>query len=100
MTQNQEDQGQVDDITSDFDRIVNQSMFNRTTARQVFGPLSPQEWQRVKSARSTIVRDNFRLRGGKILFTPEPVAGQEVYFEYVSTNWVRDVDQNDKPLMD
>jgi hypothetical protein len=36
-------------IPSDFDRFIDETMFNRTRKRHVYGPLNPQEWQFQKS---------------------------------------------------
>lgn len=77
-------------LPADFDRIVPDTIFNRTTGRKVLGPISGQEWQAVQ-ARPAIGRiyASFRERAGKILMTPSPGAGETVAFEYVSKNWAK-----------
>jgi hypothetical protein len=86
----QEDQGLVTAIASDFARIVNDTMYDRTDRRPVYGPVTPQDWQQIKGSVSTSVQHTFRVRGGKILFDPAPPAGHAIHFEYVSKNWVTD----------
>lgn len=82
---------QVASITTtftDFGRITNNSMWNRTQSRPVRGPLSDQEWQRRLAAAAQVgVEYYFRIRGGEILFNPVPRAGDSVYFEYISNKW-------------
>jgi hypothetical protein len=73
---------------SDFDHIVNETMWNRTQNWRVLGPLNPDEWQRKKaSAAQAAIGNWFRIRGDAILFYPTPAAGENIYFEYVSSKW-------------
>lgn len=75
-------------LPSDFDRFLNDSMFNRTLDRKIGGPISPQEWQQRKAfPTASTVNYWFRVRGGDILFTPQPQAGEAIYYEYISRNW-------------
>jgi hypothetical protein len=79
---------QVGAIPSAFDRFVNDSMFNRTTARKVVGPISPQQWQAIQANGSyTSVIQSFRRRGTDLLITPTPAAGETIAYEYISKNW-------------
>lgn len=72
----------------DFFRIIDGSMYNRTRAWPVRGPVSPQEWQRRRAAYAQVgPQTYFRIRGDAILFNPVPASGQRVYFEYISENW-------------
>jgi len=74
-------------IPSDFDRIIDDTFFNRTKKRRVRGPLTPQEWQFHKSVVATTIVEAFRIRGSAILITPTPTAGETYAYEYVSKNW-------------
>lgn len=74
-------------LPSDFDRFVNDTVFNRSEKRKLEGPLSAQEWQFHKSVVATTLVEAFRQRGDDILVTPTPTAGQTIAFEYVSKNW-------------
>lgn len=78
---------QTSSIPSDFDRLIPETMFNRTTNRRVHGPIDVSEWQEIQSSLVTRVNPAFRIRGGVILITPNPTAGQSVYYEYISKNW-------------
>ncbi len=74
-------------IETDFDRIVMESMFNRTNVRQVTGPLSPKEWQAQQALTASLLTDSFRLRGGDLLISPTPPATDTYAYEYVSKNF-------------
>lgn len=78
---------QTSSVPDDFHRVIPDTMFNRDTNRKVWGPMSPNEWQLIQSSLVTRVDPAFRLRGGTILFSPTPTAGENVYYEYVSKNW-------------
>lgn len=71
-------------------RITNETMWNRTQQRPVFGPKSPAEWQQLKAQLVTGPWQQYRIRGNTLLFTPAPAAGQSVYFEWITKNWASD----------
>lgn len=77
-------------IPTDLDRFVPNSFFNRSTRRPVTGPLSPKEWQWIKAqpVYSTVYLA-YRERGGAFLMAPQPPAGQQIYYEYISSNWAK-----------
>ena len=90
-------------LPADFDRPLDGSLFNRSTNRKIFGPLSPQEWQFRKSfLEAGTIHDWYRLRGGELLITPQPGGGETVAYEYVSRNWVEAADgtRRDRFVMD
>lgn len=75
-------------IPADFDRIVNDTAFNRTRKWRLNGPLTAEEWQSAKMAGVGPVVPWFRIRGNDLLFIAAPGAGETVAFEYVTTNWI------------
>ena len=74
---------------ADFNRVKDETMFNRDKRRQVFGPLDPNEWQAERALITTNFRDIMRIRGNAILFANVPAAGETIAFEYVSENWAQ-----------
>lgn len=86
-----ESQGRLADLGVDMRKIVNDTIYNRTTQQKVFGPLSKQQWQRNKTYISTGPYPQYRIRGNQIIFNPVPPAGQSCFFEYVSKCWASDV---------
>jgi len=74
-------------LPTDMERIINETLFNRTTTDIVYGPLSPVSWQAQKASGTTASWSQYRLRGNSFWFYPAPAAGNSVYFEYVSSKW-------------
>lgn len=72
-----------------FDYIINDTIWNRTLRRPVYGPKSQQDWQQDKANNINGPFNSFRIINDAINFYPNPVAGQSCYFEYQSRNWVK-----------
>lgn len=84
-----ESQGAISTIAgADFKYILNETIWNRSQRRPVFGPKTPAQWQELKAAFVNGPWNQFRIRGGNILFTPVQAAGQSCFFEWISTYWV------------
>jgi hypothetical protein len=82
-------EAQVAAIPDDFAWFLPDCMFNRSQSRQMVGPVSPQDWQAIKALGSVAPANLlWRERGGVILLTPQPAAGETVAYEYSSVNWV------------
>ncbi len=75
-------------IPDDFDRIINETFYNRTAQRRVEGPADATGWQAYKASTTTMLFDVFRIRGNAMLLAPTPTAGDSYAYEYVSTYWV------------
>jgi hypothetical protein len=71
-----------------FDYIINDTIWNRTLRRPVYGPKSQQDWQQDKANQINGPFNSFRIIADAINFYPNPVAGQTCAFEYQSRNWV------------
>ena len=74
--------------TTGFGYIVNDTIWNRTLRRPVYGPSTQQSWQQQKAMQINGPFNTFRIQNGNINFYPTPVAGQSCYFEYISKNWI------------
>lgn len=74
-------------VPTDFNHIVNHTMFNRTQFRRVTGPLNAEEWQAQQALSTSLLTDSFRIQGGDIYIEPVPEAGDTYAYEYVSKNW-------------
>ncbi len=76
-------------IPSDFGRFCDQSMWDRTQDRPVWGPMSPQQYQQELAGPTfTSMYYGFRVMGANFLMTPIPTAGDTIAFEYVSNQYV------------
>lgn len=79
---------QPDALPDDFDYELNNTVYNRTTRLTLIGPITPQLWQAIKAQpQLNRVYLCWRERDGAILITPEPPAGQEIAYEYVTSNF-------------
>lgn len=80
-------------MPSDFDRLLQNTAWDRTNYWQMRGQLSPREWQdRVSSlATSSDLRRAWRITpsSGSKVFTidPTPASADSLVYEYVSANW-------------
>lgn len=82
------------DLPSDFSRLENQTLWDRTNFEQMRGPLTPQQWQEYKSSvlASTVTTwKRYRIRNvsGSTKFSihPTPDSVDSLVFEYVSKNF-------------
>lgn len=75
-------------VTTGFLSIVNDTIWNRTLRRPVYGPKSQQDWQQAKAMQINGPFNSFRIIANAINFYPVPVAGQSCYFEYITRNWI------------
>lgn len=74
------------DLPVDFDRFVNNTIWNSTIKWEVIGPIDSQEWRFLNDAvvASAPVGSYFRIRKNKIEIFPTPVAVENYNYEYVS----------------
>lgn len=85
-----EDQGAVETIAPGVNYIVNDTIWNRSLRRPVFGPRNQQSWQQQKAFAINGPWSSYRIQAGHIKMYPVPAAGQSCYFEYISKNWCSD----------
>lgn len=79
-------------LPTDYDRMLPETMFNRTTRRFITGPLSAEDWQQQKALVQVYVNPVYRIRGDALLLANAPAAGETIAFEYVSKNWCKAAD--------
>jgi hypothetical protein len=87
-----EDQGALSTIASGLNYIVNDTIWNRSLRRPVFGPKNQQSWQQQKAFAINGPWSSYRLKAGHLWMYPVPTAGQSCYFEYISKNWCQKSD--------
>lgn len=75
-------------LPADYDRLADQTGWNRTDQAPMYGPLTGAEWQRRKASGVTSIYGSFRIRANLIYFDPTPTAAESHAFEYVSSYWV------------
>lgn len=83
-------QEQTSFFPSDFDRFCNDSMWNTTTARKAYGPMTEQEWQQYQAFPIfTTINPAFIVRNTSLYLQPAPPAGETLSYSYVSKNWAQ-----------
>jgi hypothetical protein len=88
-TVNTESQGSLGALTGpDFGWVLNETMWDRTTRRPVYGPKYSAEWQQLKAQLMQGPWWQYRIRGNQVLFIPPPPVGDAIFFEWVSRYWV------------
>lgn len=87
-----ESQGDIETIASNgFSYIKNNTFWDRTEKLPI-GVIDGVDWQQEKGFANTSPHYRVRIRGGELLATPTPTAGNTWAFEYVSENWILDTD--------
>jgi hypothetical protein len=72
-----------------FKKILNDTIFDRSQRVQVTGPLTPRAYQAYKGTTNMNgFYSQYRLRGGHLILYPAPSVGRTYAFEYLSENWV------------
>lgn len=81
-------QGAMSTIAPGWNYITNDTMWNRSLRRPVYGPKSQQDWQQVKAMQLNGPFNSYRIKSDNVYFYPAPSAGQTVALEYQSKQWV------------
>lgn len=82
-------------LPSDYDYMITGTQWDRGYRWQVVGPLTPQEWQVLKSGLSpTGPRRRFRIMQGKFYLDPIPYDSNLLVYEYYSKAVATDVSGN------
>lgn len=75
-------------LPSDFDRITNNTQWDKTNRWMVLGPQLAAQWQWLKSGYiSSGPRARFRIIGNQFAVWPPPANGLRLGFEYISNQW-------------
>jgi hypothetical protein len=74
-------------IPTDLGAFIDRTFWNRSRRERIYGPVSPEVWQRWKATTTFPITDTFCLRGTSWLMAPTPIAGQTIAYEYRSKNW-------------
>ena len=87
-----ESQGKISTIASNgFNYIKNDTIWDRTETLPVY-VISGVDWQAEKGFANTSPHYQARIRGGNLLSTPTPTAGNTWAYEYISKNWILGAD--------
>lgn len=83
-------------LNDDFDYQIHDTHYDRSNSWPLLGPVTPQEWQLLKSGITTAgQRKRFRVKGiasNQLYIDPTPTSsdnGNTLVLEYQSKNWIR-----------
>lgn len=78
-------------LASDYDRMIQDTGWDRSNDWMMVGPDSPQINRYLNESGGAEVgtRKRFRLQGSNILIYPTPTAVETLVYEYVSNKWAR-----------
>ena len=82
-----EAQGSISTLFPNMLSITNDTLWNRSLKRPIFGPLSAQQYAQNKAFYQTGPWSQYYIEQGIMMFYPAPVAGQAIWAEY-QTNLV------------
>ena len=68
--------------------IINNTIWNQSLRRPVYGPLSAQDWEQQKAAFTQSPWNQFRIFGNALHFLPVPADKYTCTFEYTLNTWV------------
>lgn len=79
------------DLATDYDRMVPDTAWNRTSRWMLVGPDSPQvnRWLNDSATAQASVRQRFIINGTRVNVWPTPTAAETVGYLYVSNKWAR-----------
>lgn len=76
-------------LPSGFNRMKDQTQWNRDTAWPLGGPVNGQAWQAMKAVTvAGVVIRPFRVFGNLLYLYPTPTTAEDIYFEYITNFWV------------
>jgi len=81
-------QGALATLAPGFRRFINETVWNRSQQREAPGPVTPRQYQRLKSGLASLVDPAWYVRGGNLMLEPAPAAGQSYSFEYIDKRWI------------
>jgi len=80
----------LDTVAPNFDYMINNSFWDITLRRPLFGPLSVQEYQQQVAMFALGPWYQYIILDGDIVFVPTPSAGDTCSFAYITKAWCTD----------
>lgn len=81
-------QGYLNSIATDYDRMISDTMWDRSLRQKIMGPVNMQEWQQDLSFLVVGPPYKFIVYGGKLFTGPTAIAvSHTVAFNYISKSW-------------
>lgn len=79
-------QGDLKTLLNDqgFQSIVGDKIYNRTTNRELVGPVDSANWQYQKHVGTDVMEDQYRIQANRLYLHTDQPAGEAIRFEYYS----------------
>lgn len=79
------------DLPADFETVVNNTAWNRTSRLPALGPQTPQQWNMLQARQlgGRTFQLQYRYDGNQIEFYYSPAAPQTIAIQYKSRGWVQ-----------
>jgi hypothetical protein len=74
---------------ADFDRLIAETLWDRTNRRLIAGSADAARWQSLAATMQGVLAGHFTLRGTSLSLYPPAVGGESMAFEYVSRNFAQ-----------
>ncbi len=81
-------------LPADFDRLIAETLWDRTNRRLIAGSVDSARWQSLAASVRGTLSGWFTLRGTVLTLYPAAVGGESMWFEYVSRNFCTDAGGN------
>lgn len=78
-------------VPADFDRLIDDTMWDQTNQMKLCGPDQPQvdRWRQQSTTGQVGIRKNYRVLGSNIQLFPTPDSVVTIGYEYISNKWAR-----------
>lgn len=97
LTAAAESQGDLLTLYPDFRGIVNDTMYNQTLDRKIWGPKSSQEWTAAKGMAWVVAPQQWwRIVDDVLYLYDQSTANETVTFEYFSDAWIKSNSADDR----
>jgi hypothetical protein len=80
-------QGTVESIMPGFNQALYRTIWNRSQQREVYGSVTPREWQYLKARTAAGIDLKFRIISNNFYIFPAPPAGETIAIEYLTNQW-------------
>lgn len=85
-------QGKLADLAPGFQRMLSETIYDRTRRLPIWGPRDASSWQAMEALPFAGPYYQFRIRGDELLIFPDMDEGSELAFEYTSDRAIQALD--------
>lgn len=80
-------------LPSDFDRMINDTFWNKDQQWNLIGPITSENWRILKDSTvsSANIREYYRIRNNQVIIHEVPSVIENYVYEYISKNIVKSV---------